>query len=78
MSDASEAELAALRIVLSNVVARLATSAGPRGSPEIREMLRQMRDECQMAAERAPQAGADSGDQILRKIDEFFKAITIT
>ena len=77
-----EAELAAMRLVLSSVVARLvlleASDPGER-----RKLLSAMSDACKLAAERYP-AGSP-GDQharfvslIIRNIDEFFKGITIT
>ena len=79
MSNADQAELSALRIILSNLVARYVTTAGPHGGPEVREMLTKMRDECRLAAERAPsEAGVDLRNEALRSIDQFFKGITIT
>ena len=76
---ADQAELAALRIILSNLVAREVTRAGPHGGPEVREMLTKMRDECRLAAERAPsEAGVDHRNETLRSLDQFFKGITIT
>jgi hypothetical protein len=79
MSNADQAELSALRIILSNLVARHVTTAGPHGGPEVREMLTKMRDECRLAAERAPnEAGVDLRNEALRSIDQFFKGITIT
>ena len=76
---ADQAELAALRIILSNLVACEVTRAGPHGGPEVREMLTKMRDECRLAAERAPsEAGVDHRNETLRSIDQFFKGITIT
>jgi hypothetical protein len=42
-------------------------------------MLTKMRDECRLAAERAPsEAGVDLKNETLRSIDQFFKGITIT
>ncbi len=79
MSNADQAERAALRIILSNLVARYVTTVGPHGGPEVREMLTKMRDECRLAAERAPsEAGVDLRNETLGSIDQFFKGITIT
>jgi DNA-binding GntR family transcriptional regulator len=78
VTEGLQAEVTALRIVLSNVVARLAAATGTHGSPEIREFLNQMRDECRAAAERAPrEAGTDLSGEVLRNIDRLFKGITI-
>ena len=74
-----QAEVVALRIILSNVVARVAAGTGAPGSPEVRATLSQMSDECKLAAERALDvADTDLSDELLRSIDQFFKAITIT
>ena len=79
MSHADQAELAALRIILSNLVARYVMTAGPHGGSEVREILTKMRDESRLAAERAPsEAGVDLRNEALRSIDQFFKGITIT
>ena len=79
MTSADHAELAALRIVVSNLVARYATMAGPHGGREVREMLTKMRDDCRLAAERAPsEAGVDHRNETLSSLDQFFKGITIT
>ena len=69
MIGTSEAEVAALKIILRNVVARLALDASA-SREEVRAMLDQMRDECRSAARN------DVG--VLTSIDEFFKNITIT
>jgi hypothetical protein len=78
-----EGEIAALKIILSNVVARLAiTTSG--SSDRVREMLASMKDECKLAAEHATyssQSGADRSRLVtdtLTQIDQFFKGITIT
>ena len=63
MTSADQAELAALRIILSNLVARYVTLAGPHGGPEVREMLTKMRDECRLAAERAERSGRGSQER---------------
>ena len=79
MSNADHAEVAALRIILSNLVARYVATAGPHGGAEVRELLTKMRDESRLAAERAPnEAGVDLRNETLRNIDQFFKGITIT
>ena len=76
-----QAELAAMRLILSNVVARLVLLE-TRDPAERRNLLSSMRDACLLAAERSSvPAGAERGDSIrrmLKHIDEFFKAITIT
>jgi hypothetical protein len=78
----AEAERAALRIVVSNVVARLVVSqtADPM---ERRELLSRINDECKLAANHAlsTRAGDDQRaftDQVFLALDEFFKGITIT
>jgi hypothetical protein len=80
--ESDPAELAALRLILSNVVARLAVieASDPQ---ERRALLSAMSDTCRLAAERYPlgPAGADRSElarRMLRHIDEFFKGITIT
>ena len=83
MSPDRESEIAALKIILSNVVARLAI-ATTKSSDELRGMLSDMNDACKLAAEHATVSGiggADRGrivDGTLTHIDEFFKGITIT
>ncbi|MDQ5814481.1 MAG: hypothetical protein M3289_07165 [Actinomycetota bacterium] len=69
MTGSPEAEVAALRIILRNVVARLVLNASA-SREDVRAMLDQMRDECRRAARNAPGT--------LTSIDEFFKNITIT
>ena len=78
----AQAERAALRIILSNVVAQMmvAHSSDPM---EQRARLSQMSNECKLAAERSlsTMAGTDRRefvDQTLVNLDEFFKGITIT
>ena len=78
----AEAERAALRIVISNVVARLVVSqtADPM---ERRELLSRINDECKLAANHSISslAGDDQRafkDQVFLALDEFFKGITIT
>ena len=66
--DDAQAEIAALKIILANVVARLAITLDRGGDGQIREVLAGMNDECKLAAEHAT----------LTHIDEFFKGITIT
>ena len=77
-----QAELIALRLILSNVVARLVLLEGTDPG-ERRTLLSAMSDACKLAAERYP-AGS-SGDEharlvshIITNIDEFFKGLTIT
>ena len=75
MTQDAEVELAALRIVLANVVARLAAEA-----PAPREVLDEMRLQCKLAAEHTP-LGPDRArvvGTVLTTLDEFFKGITIT
>ncbi len=69
MIGTSEAEVAALKIILRNVVARLALDASA-SREEVRAMLDQMRDERRSAARNEAST--------LTSIDEFFKNITIT
>jgi hypothetical protein len=76
-----QAELAALRLILSNVVARLAVLEAQ--TPDARrDLFRSMRDACQLAAERySGPVDAERPELIrrmLKHIDEFFKGITIT
>lgn len=80
-TEADQAELAALRLILSNVVARLAVLEA--GDPEDRrKLLSAMSDACKLAAERYP-AGPSGTEhaaliaRTVRHIDEFFKGITI-
>jgi hypothetical protein len=80
-SQIDQAELAALRLILSNVVARLAVLEAQ--TPDARrDLLRAMRDTCQLAAERySGPVDAERPELIrrmLKHIDEFFKGITIT
>ena len=69
MIGTSEAEVVALKVILRNVVARLALDASA-SREEVRAMLDQMGDECRSAARN--EVG------VLTSIDEFFKNITIT
>ena len=83
MSQESQAEIAALKIILTNVVARLAITLNTGGEDRVREVLAEMKDECKLAAEHATLAGslADQSRMVnatLTHIDEFFKGITIT
>ena len=78
----AQAERAALRIILSNVVARLAAreSSDPL---ERRARLSQMHDECKWAAEQSMSSLAgderrEVANQMLTFLDEFYKGITIT
>ncbi len=76
MTGHDEAEIAALRLILSNVVARIAGAEEDGG----RAMLREMNDQCKLAAHRLSvgpgQATLIRDTQVY--LDEFFKGITIT
>ena len=77
MASDLEAEVTALRIVLSNVVGRMA-ALEPDGG---RALLREMADQCKLAAERNTSAGPERASlvgQTRTYLDEFFKGITIT
>jgi hypothetical protein len=84
MASPHDAEIAALKIILSNVVARLAITITPEGSHKLREMLSEMKDECKLAAEQTTGTGRNPAERgqivnaTLTHIDEFFKGITIT
>ena len=83
MNPDARAEIAALKIILANVVARLAITLDRNDGERIREVLAGMKDECKLAAEHATLAGslAERGQIVnatLTHIDEFFKGITIT
>lgn len=75
-------ELAALRIILSNVVARLAERESS-DHERVRVLLSEMNDECKLAAQRVTlEAGAaERRDEVVSRmltfLDEFFKGITI-
>ena len=69
MIGTTDADVAALKIILRNVVARLVLDASANRQ-DVRAMLDQMRDECRSAARN--EVG------VLTSIDEFFKNITIT
>jgi hypothetical protein len=71
-----ELELAALRLIVSNVIGRLAEREADGG----RAMLREMADQCKLAAEHMS-VGPDRCTLVLDTqicLDEFFKGITIT
>jgi hypothetical protein len=76
------AELAAIRIILSNLVARVVRSECP-DHDQVRLLLSGMNDECKLAAQHvALEAGAaerrdDVVSRMLTFLDEFFKSITI-
>ena len=83
MDPDAQAEIAALKIILANVVARLAITLDRAGDGRVREVLAGMNDECKLAAEHATLSGglAERGRMVnatLTHIDEFFKGITIT
>ena len=70
-------EVAALRIIASNLVGRLAAKEPDGG----RGLLDEMADQCKIAAERNASAGANRANLVGETrtyIDEFFKGITIT
>jgi len=78
MDGLKEAELAALKIILSNVVARLAVTTSS-SRQDVQATLDQMRAECRSAANRsALQRGSTFASDTLTSIDEFFGNITIT
>ncbi len=78
----AQAERAALRIILSNVVAGLVATAS--SDPlERRARLSQMHDECKRAAEQSMSSLAgderrEVANQMFTFLDEFYKSITIT
>ena len=72
----TETELIAIRIVLSNVLARVAV-----GSPDAAEALDAMRLQCKLAAEHTTTLGPDRSQVVEAAqtyIDELFRGITIT
>jgi hypothetical protein len=76
MSVQSEAEVAALRLIVSNLVARLAGSSDDGGQ----SLLREMSDQCKLAAEHMS-VGPDRPSLIREThvyLEEFFKGITIS
>ena len=78
----AEAERAALRIVLSNVLARLVVSQ-TSDPMERRELLSRINDECKLAANQSISSlsGDDQRaftDRVFQTLDEFFKGITIS
>ena len=71
----NEAEVAGLRIILSNVVARLAVDGNGR------ELIGEMAHQCKLAAEHMASAGPDRARLVQETqtfVDEFFKGITIS
>ena len=71
-----EAELIAIRIVLSSLLARVAVA-----SPNAGEALDAMRLQCKLAAERTTTLGPDRSQVVEAAqtyIDELFRGITIT
>lgn len=80
MGVTSEAEIAGLRIILSNVLARLVLLEGQSGTA-LRDRLAAMSDECKLAAEHTMYLGPDRGrfvGEVRTYLDEFFKGITTT
>ena len=76
MSGQREAEIAALRLIVGNLVARMARGSADGGQ----SMLREMGDQCKLAAEHMS-VGPDKPALIREThvyLDEFFKGITIT
>ena len=76
MSDHREAEIAALRLIVGNLVARMARVNDDGGQ----SMLREMGDQCKLAAEHMS-VGPDRPSLIREThvyLDEFFNGITIT
>jgi hypothetical protein len=57
MDPDAQAEIAALKIILANVVARLAITLERGGDGQVREVLAGMNDECKLAAEHATLSG---------------------
>jgi hypothetical protein len=84
MTPEQDAEIAALKIILSNVVARLAITVTEKNTDAVRAMLASMTDECKLAAEQTVVLGRTSAERsqivnaTLTHIDEFFKGLTIT
>jgi hypothetical protein len=77
----AQAERAALRLILSNVVAHLAAMEDDPTERQAR--LSKMKDQCRLAAEHTMNnvPGADWArvvDQIIQNLDDFFRSITIT
>ncbi|HEY7384016.1 MAG TPA: hypothetical protein VH743_10145, partial [Beijerinckiaceae bacterium] len=76
MDSGFEAQIAMLRLILSNVVARMAGADDDGG----RGMLQEMADQCKIAAEQmivGPERTSLVRDTHTH-LDEFFKGITIT
>ncbi len=81
MAENLEAEVAGLRIILSNVLARLVVLESERGTG-VRERLDAISDECKLAirAHHVPRTGI-TGDSWVRSEPfsmSFFKGITAT
>ena len=72
-----QADVAAMMIILSNVVARLVLLE-TKHPEERRAFLCSMSDTCKLAVERSSSAIGGEREPVLRRIDEFFKGITIT
>ena len=77
----AQAERAALRIILSNIVAQLA--AMEADSVGRRARLDKMKDQGRRAAEQSMNhvPGTDRGrlvDEVIQNLDDFYKSITIT
>jgi hypothetical protein len=76
MFNQREAEIAALRLIVGNLVARMARATDDDGQ----SMLREMGDQCKLAAEHMS-VGPDRPSLVREThiyLDEFFKGITIT
>jgi hypothetical protein len=73
----SDAEVAALRIIVSNVVGQLAATQDDGG----RALLSDMAHQCKLAAEHTTFLGTDRARLVIETqtyVDEFFKGITVT
>jgi hypothetical protein len=76
MTVHDEAEIAALRLIVGNLVARMARATNDGGQ----SMLREMGDQCKLAAEQMS-VGPDRPTLVREThvyLEEFFKGITIT
>ncbi len=78
MAESPDPEIVAVRIILSNVLARLVLLEGQAGS-DVRDRLAVMNDQCKLAAEHTMYLGPDRGrfvGAVRTYLDEFFKGIT--
>jgi hypothetical protein len=75
----AQAELAAIRIILQNVVAHLVTIQSD-DPDQIRLRLAKMKDDCKIAAEHLMIGGSDRTNivnEMVQTIDDLFNNITI-